>query len=96
MRAFGLVLNKVGNDGSFAEGMKKAVDVKMVGKNNFIVGILEFLQNIPMIGPVLKLTKLEPKEMAEAIAATTALCFENAWEHLLSLHKKNSGFIKII
>ena len=95
MRAFGLVLTKVGNDGSFAEGMKKAVDVKMVGKNNFIVGILEFLQNIPMIGPVLKLTKLEPKEMAEAIAATTALCFENAWEHLLSLHKTTMDLSKL-
>jgi len=95
MRAFGLVLNKVGNDGSFAEGMQKAVDVKMVGENNFIVGIIEFLQNIPMIGPVLKMTKLEPKEMAEAIAASTALCFENAWEHLMTLHTSTLDLSKL-
>tara|TARA_B100000795_G_scaffold239979_1_gene201918 strand:- start:422 stop:4651 length:4230 start_codon:yes stop_codon:yes gene_type:complete len=95
MRAFGLVLKKVGNDGSFAEGMQKAVDVKMVGENNFIVGIIEFLQNIPMIGPVLKMTKLEPKEMAEAIAAATALCFENAWEHLMTLHTSTLDLSKL-
>ena len=95
MRAFGLVLNKVGNDGSFAKGMQKAVDVKMVGENNFIVGIIEFLQNIPMIGPVLKMTKLEPKEMAEAIAAATALCFQNAWEHLMTLHTSTLDLSKL-
>lgn len=95
MRAFGLVLNKIGNDGSFAKGMQKAVDVKMVGENNFIVGIIEFLQNIPMIGPVLKMTKLEPKEMAEAIATATALCFQNAWEHLMTLHTSTLDLSKL-
>ena len=95
MRAFGLVLNKIGNDGSFAKGMQKAVDVKMMGENNFIVGIIEFLQNIPMIGPVLKMTRLEPKEMAEAIAGATALCFQNAWEHLMTLHTSTVDLSKL-
>ena len=95
MRVLGLLLDKIGAGGSFAEKLKKLTDVQMMGQNGFFTSIMGFLMNIPVLGDVLKMTGLDAESLTKAITGAVSLCWEEGWEHLKSLHTSTMDLSKL-
>jgi hypothetical protein len=94
LRAFGLLLGKVGA-GSFAAHAKKFIDVNLMGENNVFKKIFGFLQEIPYIGGMIKYAGLDPDSLSKLILGTISTCWQDTWETLKRVNNNTVDLSKM-